>query len=47
MWLKRPASVKKYKATTNSKHNLPLSLNLLNQNFKVDASGKAWVTDIT
>lgn len=40
-------TVKKYKATTHSKHNLPLSPNLLNQNFKVDAPGKAWVTDIT
>lgn len=40
-------TVKKYKATTNSKHTLPISPNLLNQNFKVDAPCKAWVTDIT
>ena len=40
-------TVKKYKATTNSNHNLPISPNLLNQNFTVDAPGKVWVTDIT
>lgn len=40
-------TVKKYKATTNSKHNLPISPNLLNQNFKVAAPGKTCVTDIT
>ena len=40
-------TVKKYKATTNSNHSLPISPNLLNQNFTVDAPGKVWVTDIT
>lgn len=40
-------TVKKYKATTHSNHKLPISPNLLNQNFKVDAPCKAWVTDIT
>lgn len=40
-------TVKKYKATTNSHHNLPVFPNLLNQKFKVDAPGKVWVTDIT
>ena len=39
--------VKKYKATTNSNHRLPVSPNLLNQNFDVSASGIVWVTDIT
>ncbi len=43
----RSKTVKKYKATTNSHHKLPVYPNLLNQNFKVDAPGKAWVTDIT
>lgn len=38
---------KKYKATTNSRHNLPVAENLLNQNFKVDKPNKVWVTDIT
>lgn len=32
-------TVKKYKATTNSNHTLPVSPNLLNQNFKVSAPG--------
>jgi transposase InsO family protein len=40
-------TARKYKATTYSKHKLPIFPNLLNQNFKVDAPGKAWVTDIT
>lgn len=40
-------TVKKYKATTNSHHNLPVYPNLLNQYFKTDAPGKVWVTDIT
>lgn len=39
--------MKKYKGTTNSNHKLLVTLNLLNQNFKVDAPGKVWVTDIT
>jgi transposase InsO family protein len=40
-------TVKKYKATTNSKHNLPVHENVLNQQFKVLAPNQAWVTDIT
>lgn len=40
-------TVKKYKATTNSNHTLPVSPNLLNQKFNVSAPGMAWVTDIT
>lgn len=43
----RSKTVKKYKATTNSKHNLPVYPNLLAQKFKVDHPGKAWVADIT
>lgn len=43
----RSKTVKKYKATTNSHHNLPVYPNLLNQHFKTDAPGKVWVTDIT
>ena len=38
---------KKFKATTNSKHNLPVAENILDQNFKTTASNKVWVTDIT
>jgi putative transposase len=38
---------RKYKATTNSKHNLPVAENLLNQVFTVDKPNAAWVTDIS
>lgn len=38
---------KKFKATTDSEHNLPVAENLLGQNFKVDAPNKVWVSDIT
>ncbi|WFA20851.1 IS3 family transposase [Paenibacillus mucilaginosus] len=40
-------TVGKYKATTNSKHNMPVHDNILNRQFKVDAPNKVWVTDIT
>lgn len=43
----RSKTVRKYKATTNSKHNLPVAENLLNQNFKAERSNKKWVSDIT
>ena len=39
--------VKKYKATTNSKHNLPVAENLLNREFYVKMPNKKWVSDIT
>lgn len=42
-----PITVKKFKATTNSNHDYPISPNLLNRQFNVDAPFKAWVTDIT
>lgn len=38
---------KKFKATTNSKHNLPVAENLLNQNFEADNPNTVWVSDIT
>jgi len=38
---------KKYKATTDSKHTLPVAENLLQQQFKAEAPNKVWVTDIT
>ena len=38
---------KKYKATTNSKHNLPVAANHLDQKFAAHAPNKVWVTDIT
>ena len=38
---------RKFKATTDSKHNYPISPNLLNQNFKVERKNQVWVSDIT
>jgi putative transposase len=38
---------KRFKATTDSRHNLPVAENLLNQCFEVDAPNKVWVSDIT
>ena len=38
---------KKFKATTNSRHNLPVAPNLLNQKFAVDAPDRTWAGDIT
>jgi len=38
---------KKYKATTDSRHKLPVAENLLKQDFKVYTPNKVWVSDIT
>ncbi|MCP3921647.1 MAG: IS3 family transposase [Desulfobacterales bacterium] len=38
---------KKFKATTDSKHNLPIAPNLLNRNFEVDAPDSVYCSDIT
>jgi len=38
---------RKFKATTNSKHDLPVADNLLNQNFNATKPNEIWVTDIT
>lgn len=38
---------KKFKITTDSKHNLPVAPNLLNRDFTVSAINTAWVSDIT
>lgn len=38
---------KKFKATTNSKHNLPIVPNLLGQDFSNTTPGTVWGTDIT
>jgi len=43
----RSRTVKKYKATTHSKHNLPVQENVLNQEFKASKPNEKWVTDIT
>ena len=38
---------KKFKATTSSKHNLPVAENLLNQDFVAKKPNTVWVSDIT
>ena len=38
---------KKFKATTDSRHKLPVTENLLKQQFKVHEPDKVWVSDIT
>ena len=38
---------RKFKATTDSRHSLPVAPNLLDRQFAVTAPNKAWVTDIT
>ena len=43
----RSRTKKKFKATTNSRHNLPVAPNLLNQDFTVDTPDRTWVGDIT
>ncbi len=43
----RSITVKKYKATTNSKHKLPVYDNVLDRQFKPEAPNRAWVSDIT
>ena len=43
----RPKRRRKFKVTTDSKHNYPVAPNLLNQNFTVSRPGEVWVSDIT
>ncbi len=38
---------RKFRVTTDSKHNLPIAPNLLERNFTVAAPNRAWVSDIT
>ena len=43
----RCKQTKKFKTTTDSKHNLPVAENILNQNFEATAPNQAWVVDIS
>lgn len=43
----RARAAKKFKATTNSNHNLPVAPNLLKQDFTATAPNQKWVGDIT
>jgi putative transposase len=38
---------RKFRATTDSTHTLPVAKNLLNQQFTTTAPGRVWVSDIT
>jgi putative transposase len=44
IWCKQK---KKFKATTNSKHALPVAENLLNQQFEATRPNEVWLSDIT
>jgi putative transposase len=43
----RAKAAKKFKATTNSNHNLPVAPNLLQQNFTASQPNEKYVSDIT
>jgi len=43
----RCKQVKKFRATTDSKHTLPVAENLLEQDFHAEAPNEAWVSDLT
>jgi len=43
----RAKAARKFKATTNSKHTLPVAPNLLNQEFFASKPNEKWVGDIT
>lgn len=43
----RAKAARKFKATTNSNHTLPVAPNLLNQDFSASAPNQKWVGDIT
>jgi len=43
----RCKQVKKFRATTDSNHKLPVAENILEQRFETTAPNQVWVTDIT
>ena len=43
----RARGARKFKATTNSDHNLPVAPNLVEQNFTASGPNRKWVQDIT
>jgi transposase InsO family protein len=40
-------TVKRYRATTNSKHSMPVAENILNQKFQAEKPNQVWMADIT
>jgi len=43
----RPKTKRKFRATTDSKHNLPIAPNVLDRQFEVEEPHEVWVSDIT
>jgi putative transposase len=43
----RSIQKRKFKVTTDSKHNLPVAENLLNRNFSASSTNTKWTADIT
>ena len=43
----RCKQMKKFKATTDSKHTLPVAENLLEQQFEAEAPNQVWVSDLS
>ncbi len=43
----QPKQKRKFKITTDSKHDLPIAPNLLNREFSVEEKDEVWVSDIT
>lgn len=43
----RSRIVRKFRVTTDSRHNYPIVENKLNRQFKVESTGQVWVSDIT
>jgi putative transposase len=43
----RAKRARKFKATTNSRHNLPVAPNILEQNFEANYPDEKWVSDLT
>jgi putative transposase len=42
-----PKTIKKFRVTTDSKHNLPVADNLLGRQFFSDSPNQVWVSDMT
>lgn len=42
-----PKRKRKFVATTDSKHDLPIAPNVLDRQFEVDSANEVWVSDIT
>lgn len=43
----RAVSRRRYRHTTDSRHDYPVAPNLLKQDFRVEGSNRVWLTDIT